>query len=675
MPAAHATEHATASIATAVTSVLRLVGRGAPLDACLDALCDHLEPTCRVDATIAFTLHDGHWQVAGQGSLPAPLGTLDGPRLVTPGSLVEQAATDRQPLVCEDLAALDDDDRDRHRAAIDAGLRGMLFVPVIGAGDELHGLLGLATTAPRSWTDATIALARAFADLAALVLERHHAQARADRAHARTAQLSHRLASILDAVPTPTFELDHAGRVTRWNRAASIVVGWRADDLVGRPLTTMGRGWSALGARLEDARRGVATTSQVEAARRDGTELVLEVRLNPLIDDRGAASIIGTVTDLTDRLAMETAIRRSQRMESLGQFAGGIAHDFGNILAAIAGFADLLELQLPDDQADARADAAEIRRVAERGRALTERLLDFAHSRPTAPTAVDMAAGVRGLQRVLAGALPSGCQLVLDLEDVPEVTLGHGQLDQILLNLVANAGDAMPDGGTVTVAVRSTGDEVVLEVGDQGRGIPQPLLDRVFEPFFTTKGARGGTGLGLANVYAIVRGAGGQIEVTSRVQQGTRFHVQLPARVGEPPDAPPEGARRVLVVDPETVSRQVLRTALSEAGYRVLAVSHAEQVDLADVARTDPVSVVVCPATGGTPADRPLATLLHRIRQLHPEVALVGLGERGESSRDPGVTSIARPYIADQVVAAVRRASGGQPSDPGSGRRSTPPAS
>lgn len=657
MRAPHAAEDATASITTAVTSVLRRVGQGAPLGECLDALCEHLERTCQVDATAAFTLTDDGWHFAGRGSLPAELAKLGGAQLVPSGSLIERAATTTEPLVCEDVAALGEADRRRHRVAIAAGLHGMLFVPVTGVGGEVHGLLGLATTAPRTWAEPTIALARAFADLAALVLERHHAQARAERAHERTAQLSHRLASILDAVPTPTFELDHAGRVTRWNRAAAIVVGWRPDDLAGRPLTTMGRGWAPLTARLEDARRGVATTSQVEVTRPDGTELVLEVRLNPLIDDRGAASVIGTITDLTDRLAMETAIRRSQRMESLGQFAGGIAHDFGNILAAIAGFADLLELQLPDDQAAARADAGEIRRVAERGRALTERLLDFAHSRPTAPTTVDVAAGVRGLQRVLAGALPPGCELVLEVEDVPEVTLGHGQLDQILLNLVANAGDAMPDGGRVTVTVRSAGDEVVLDVTDQGGGIPQPLLDRVFEPFFTTKSARGGTGLGLANVYAIVRGAGGQIQVTSRVQRGTRFHVRLPARAPDTPvpTAAPS-APRILVVDPETVSRQVLRTALAEAGYRVIAVAQADEIDLADVARTDPVSLVLCPATAGTPADRPLATLLHRMRQLHPGVALVELGERGESSRDPGVTSIPRPYLADHVVATVRRA-------------------
>lgn len=470
----------------------------------------------------------------------------------------------------------------------------------------------------------------------------------------------HLLASVLDAVPTPTFELDRDGRVRRWNRAAAQLLGWRVADVERMPLTGMGPGWAALGPGIAQARRGVATTGQLEVAHRDGRRLALEVRLNPLIDDRGAASIIGTLTDHTERLAMETAIRRSQRMEALGQFAGGIAHDFGNVLSAIAGFADLLELELPEG-AGARADVARIREVADRGRRITERLLDFAHSRPSDPSTVDVAAAVRGLEDLLEAGLPDGCELHLDLDDhVPPVLLGSGQLDQVLLNLVSNAGDAMPDGGRVTVRVAATDDgaAVALEVSDQGVGIPAPVLDHVFEPFFTTKGGRGGTGLGLANVYAIVRGAGGHIEARSRPDRGSTFAILLPASAAEE-DAPPgptSTGPRLLVVEPERVSRQVLHTALVGAGYRVLAVADADDVDLVGVTRTDPVAVVVCPATAGAPADPGLAELLHRIRRLRPEVPLVELGERDAASPDPGVTTIPRPYVVEEVRRAVRRA-------------------
>lgn len=469
----------------------------------------------------------------------------------------------------------------------------------------------------------------------------------------------HRLASVLDAVPTPTFELDGAGRVRRWNRAAAHLLGWRAAEVEELPLTGMGDGWAALGPGIAQARRGVASTGQLDVVHRDGRRLALEVRLNPLIDDRGAASIIGTLTDHTERLAMETAIRRSQRMEALGQFAGGIAHDFGNIVSAIAGFADLLELELPED-AGARADVARIREVAERGRRMTERLLDFAHSRPSEPSVVDVAAAVRGLEDLLEAGLPDGCDLHLDLDDhAPPVLLGSGQLDQVLLNLVSNAGDAMPDGGRITVRVAGVdgGAAVAIEVTDQGTGIPAPVLDHVFEPFFTTKGGQGGTGLGLANVYAIVRGAGGHIEARSRPGRGSTFAILLPACAPDAaPSEPAPTAPRLLVVEPEKVSRQVLRTALVGAGHRVLAVPDAGAVDLADVTRTDPVAVVVCPATAGAPADPGLAELLHRIRRLRPEVPLVELGERDAASSDPGVTTIPRPYVVDEVRRAVRRA-------------------
>lgn len=647
-----------ASIASAVTAVLRLVMEGASLRACLDSLCRHLEDTCRVDVAAAFVLEDDRLRLSGHGHLPEPLAGMSVAEADAAQAAVGRAWHLTRPVAIRDLDEADEGARHANRLAVEAGLRGVLTVPVTGVEHRALGVLALGTFAPRPWDDPTLDLVGAFADLAALVLERRQARTRAEQARDRMTRLSHRLASVLDAVPTPTFELDLQGRVTRWNRAAAIVAGWRADAVIGRPLTAMGPGWAPMTSRVDDARRGIASTGQVEVERRDGTGLVVEVRLNPLIDDAGTTSVIGTLTDLTDRLAMEAGIRRSQRMEALGQFAGGIAHDFGNILSAIAGFADLLDFELPDDASNARTDVAQIRQVAERGRSLTNRLLDFAHSHPTAPAPVDVAAGVRGLHRVLAGSLPDHCELVLDVEAAPAVLLGRGQLDQLLMNLVANAGDAMPDGGTVTVRVRGGDESVEIEVVDEGRGIPAPLLDRVFEPFFTTKGAHGGTGLGLANVYSIVRGAGGHVEATSLVDRGTRFRIELPTA---PTDADTDladrtTAARILVVEAEDVARQILHTCLANAGYRVMAVGQAQDVNLAEVTRTDPVQVIICQATAGTPADAELASLLMRVRRLQPTLALVELGEHGESSRDPGVATITRPFLAGEVVATVERA-------------------
>lgn len=651
------------SIASAVTTVLRAVIADVDLPTCLDLLCAHLEASTSVDVTATFVLEDAEWRLAGHGTLPEELVGLRGDAAVPSGSLMDQAVASGEPTHCTDLLATGEDLQRRHRRTIAAGLRGVLCVPVIGAGDLPLGVLGLATTSTRVWREDTIAVTRAFADLAGLVLERHRARTLAQHEAERANALSHRLASILDAVPTPTFELDRSGRVARWNRAASLAAGWRADQLVGRPVTAIGEGWEALAPRVEQARSGVASTSQVEVTSRAGAPLVLEVRLNPLIDDDGASSIIGTLTDLTDRLAMETAIRRSQRMEALGTFAGGIAHDFGNILSAILGFADLLDHELPEDAAAPRRDADQIRSLAERGRRLTERLTGFAHSRPVAPADVDVAAGVRDVERILSRSLPPSVEVCLEVDEVPPVQLGEGQLDRVLLNLVSNAGDAMPEGGRVTVRVRHARGRVVLEVEDQGVGIPEANLDRVFEPFFTTKGSQGGTGLGLANVYAIVRGAGGHVEVTSQVDVGTCIRVELPpSTTDDDAGSVPTGASRVLVVDPEPVSRKVLHTALAGAGYRIMAVGDAADVDLGDVARRDPVAAMVCPATAGAPVERSLATLLSRMRQLRPGLALVELGEGNERSREPGVVTIARPYLADQVVAAVDRALQAQPS-------------
>ena len=362
-------------------------------------------------------------------------------------------------------------------------------------------------------------------------------------------------------------------------------------------------------------------------------------RLTARIEEDGLLTIDGIETDVTERVQLEERFRHAQKMEAVGQLAGGVAHDFNNILTAVLGYADLLLSRIgPADPH--RTALEEIKKGGERAAALTRQLLAFSRRTPTQLVSVDVNGAIRGVESMLRRLVGDNLEFRLDLADgLGPVRADPIQLELVIVNLVVNARDAMPDGGTIAIATDRVvlGEEeasladmaegacVRLRVTDTGTGIAPPVLERIFEPFFTTKEPGRGTGLGLATVYGIVRQHGGHVRVSSAEERGSTFEVLLPESSGTAasvtrPAGPsistglPVGSERVLLVEDNASLLTLAREALIELGYRVFAASNAaEALSILEVESGEIdilVTDVVMPEVGGRELARKVELLL-----------------------------------------------------------------
>jgi len=381
------------------------------------------------------------------------------------------------------------------------------------------------------------------------------------------------------------------------------------------------------------------------------------------------------------RERIEAQLLQSQKMEGIGRLAGGIAHDFNNLLTAILGYTALIRMGLRPGDAVAE-DVAEVEKAARRAADLTRQLLAFARKQVVTPRVVALNELVGNLHRLLDRLI--GPHVMLETELAPDlwaVRADAGQLEQVVTNLVVNARDALPRGGTIRLATRNVtltpdaaaayadlpaGDYVRLDVADTGEGMNEATLARVFEPFFTTKEKGKGTGLGLATAYGIVRQAGGSVSADSRPGEGSTFTVLLP-RVDELPgrvEATPasvaaaggEGDETLLVVDDEALVRDIAVRALRARGYRVLLAAEAlEAQRVAGEAETLDLLVadVQMPGLDG----RELAAVLRTTR---PELRVLFISGRADAAAQggeaqlPGTDFLPKPFTPSQLAVAVR---------------------
>ena len=413
-----------------------------------------------------------------------------------------------------------------------------------------------------------------------------------------------------------------------------------------------------------------------------------------VIRDTGGQAIrlVGTNQDVTDRRRAEEALRKSeerlhlsQRLEAVGQLAGGVAHDFNNLLTAITSYTQLLlEDCAPNDAR--REDLLEIKKAADRATSLTRQLLAFSRRQVLDTRIVDLNAVVIDLEKMLRRLIGAHIALVTDSATrLPRVRADVGQLEQVIVNLAVNARDAMPDGGTLTIRTGEAelteadsrdhadfdvrpGRYVVIAVSDTGIGMDAATQARMFEPFFTTKGPGKGTGLGLATVYGIVKQSGGYIAVKSKPGQGTTFLIYLPADAASAPaasdggggaDVTPNGSGTILLVEDEMPVRVLARRVLEQAGYTVLeagdglegtrvAETYAGDIDLV-------LTDVVMPNLGGR-------ALVERLRESRPRMAVLfisgypdGEMERGGLTSG-GATYLEKPFNPRTLRETVRRA-------------------
>jgi two-component system cell cycle sensor histidine kinase/response regulator CckA len=442
----------------------------------------------------------------------------------------------------------------------------------------------------------------------------------------------------------------------------------------------------------EDVRRRMAGEPRAvhyffRGMRRDGRMIHVEVHATAA-EYHGRAALVGSLLEVTERLQLEERMRQGQKMEALGQLAGGVAHDFNNILAAISGHAQLLLADLPGHD-PRRSDVEEILRASQRGAGVTRQLLAFSRRQAIETEVIDLAAVVRELGLMLGQLLPRTITLTVpDAGASAHVRATRTQLEQIVVNLALNGRDAMPGGGTLELDVRESpagaygaGRRALLTVRDNGLGMSPEVQARAFEPFFTTKRKEQGTGLGLATVYGLVRQFGGDIEIESTVGTGTTVVVSLPV-VAATPTLPvavpvPAGAglrRRVLLAEDEAAIRTLTRRVLERAGYDVLeapdgaaAVAVLRSAEPLDLLLTD----AAMPELSGVELAREAAALRPGLPVLlmsgYAELSGVALAPSGAVEGVTGLVGfVEKPFAMERLVATVGRALAGTKKPPAS---------
>ena len=354
------------------------------------------------------------------------------------------------------------------------------------------------------------------------------------------------LRAVVEASPLAIYSVNADGTVRSWNRAAQRMFGWEESEVLDRPLPRItAPGESTLAERLSLARDGhIVTGLEVRCLRRDGSALDANLWSELLRDSTGAViGLIEIVADMTERKLLEQQVLQAQKMDAIARLASGVAHDFNNLLTVISGYTHLLLGKLvPDDPS--RGDLEQVARAADRAGDLTRQLLAFSRRQSVRSSMVDMGALMAEVEPILKRVAGDDVHLSATIApQLPPVCADPGQIEQVLLNLVLNARDAMPEGGMVTVETSAAtldaeaaalagvrpGDYVVIRVRDTGAGMTQDVQARIFEPFFTTKEQGKGTGLGLSTSYGIIRQTNGNIGVASQPGKGTVFTIWLPA--------------------------------------------------------------------------------------------------------------------------------------------------
>jgi PAS domain S-box-containing protein len=434
-----------------------------------------------------------------------------------------------------------------------------------------------------------------------------------ERIHTQTQLASERkfLRQIIDINPNFLFAKDRDGRFTLANQAVADAYGTSTEALIGKSDADFNPNAAEVEAfRLADLEVIDSGATQMIAEEpittASGKVRWLHTVKRPIIGENGRADqLLGVSTDITDRKQLEAQLLQSQKMEAVGQLAGGVAHDFNNVLAAIKGFSELIALEL-DEHSPIRSDVAEISAAADRAAALTQQLLAFSRRQLLQPVVLSPNTVVEGVSKLLLRLIGAEVRCETRLAaSLGRVLADPGQLEQVLVNLAVNARDAMPSGGTLTIETDNVtldgehagrlsgvetvneGEYVVLAVSDTGVGMSQATQTRIFEPFFTTKDPGKGTGLGLSTVYGIVRQSGGYVSVYSELGHGTTFRVYLPRVEGAvltPAARTREAARTdavetILVVDDDTSVRAVASRILTRVGYTVLTASSAREAE------------------------------------------------------------------------------------------------
>jgi two-component system cell cycle sensor histidine kinase/response regulator CckA len=508
------------------------------------------------------------------------------------------------------------------------------------------------------------------------------------------------MALSLDAIVTKTRQ----GVITGWNAFAADLYGYQPEEILGRDATVLlPPGWESEEADLlqrvgAGERIAPYNTNRV---RKDGTIITVLMSMSATVGEDGQLTGVFSTSRLPtgtsagaesqvpqeDRERLRAQLEQAQRLEGLGQLAGGVAHDFNNLIGVILNYAAFVGEEI--DTASARGagpqwkaasdDVGQIRRAAERAAGLTRQLLSFARREVIQPQVVNINDLLTNMASILRRTLGADLELVTDLaENLPSILVDPGQIDQMILNLAVNARDAMPNGGSLTITTDSLtvdrayaaewssvlpGHYVRVAIADTGTGMPPEVIKHAFEPFFTTKNKGEGSGLGLATVYGAVTQAEGHVRITSKAGRGTTFTVLLPVTTNSAAQAAQISPSRyvpagqtVLVVEDEEALREVTRRLLSRQGYTVITAGNGAEAIIEagrhqgaiDLLLTD----VIMPQMLGKEAAEKIGHTRPDIRVLYMSgYAQPILASQGRL--DPNVTLLDKPFTERELLDKV----------------------
>jgi PAS domain S-box-containing protein len=494
-----------------------------------------------------------------------------------------------------------------------------------------------------------------------------------------------RLGTVMDKMPAVLWTTDKDLQFTSSVGAGLEPLGLRTNQLVGASVHDYFRmpdpEFGPLAAHRK-ALAGEAVTYEMDWGNR-----AFESHVQALRDPEGQTiGVIGVALDITDRKQLADQLRQSQKMQAVGQLAGGVAHDFNNLLMVVKGHAELLLGRIPSSS-PLRHSVEQMDKAADRAASLTRQLLAFSRMQVLQPRVVDLNEVVGGMTKMFSRVIGENIEMAfLPGSNLGRVKADPGQIEQVLLNLVVNARDAMPEGGRVTIETSNVeldreysakhhdmqpGPWVMLTVSDTGCGMEAETQSRIFEPFFTTKAQGKGTGLGLATVYGVVKQSNGFIYVYSEVGHGTTFKIYLPevtadvdSDVSDKPAAPPpRGSETILFVEDEESVRELVRDYLRGTGYRVLEAVDGVQALKVAAAHKGTIEILVTDVVMPRLSGRELAS---RITAQRPRVKVLYISGYTDDTifrhgvLEGGVAYLQKPFNLKAIAQKIREVLDGQ---------------
>jgi PAS domain S-box-containing protein len=481
-----------------------------------------------------------------------------------------------------------------------------------------------------------------------------------------------------DAIISLTFE----AKILTWNHGAERIFGYSAHEAIGRSILFLSSPdrpveGPAFLERIE--RANIVENFETIRVKKDGTQIHVAITLSPIKDVDGQVVGVSSIfRDVSENKCLEDMFRQAQKMEAVGQLAGGVAHDFNNLLGVILGYTGLMLDRLSPDDPE-RKNIEQIEKAGDRAALLTRQLLAFSRKQVLQPKVFDLNTVVTGMEKLLQRLIGEHIELLVVIDpSLGRVKADSGQIEQIIMNLVVNARDAMPTGGKLTIETSNVeldedyaaqhdstlpGPHVMLAVTDTGCGMDSKTQERIFEPFFTTKEFGKGTGLGLSTVYGVVKQSGGSVWVYSEPGIGTTFKIYFPCALSplgiEPPTKTVEGigtGQTILLVEDDTALLQAMRLSLEKAGYAILAAqSPAEAMRIAE-SHLGPIHLMVTDVIMPGMSGPQLATGLSVLRPEMKVLYISGYTDEiitHHGVLEPGLSFLQKPFSPTTLARKV----------------------